>query len=339
MTPDSVDSSAETKTGAAFGDGAFPVHCDDHGIFVVQLQGSKKWTLWPAPTQMAFRSHLGACSTGPLGPPLSTVVMQAGDVLYIPNGVPHKVQVAITPPAQGEGAAKRGKKRRGNKQKQKKTEKPVSLSAHLSLGLHSESFLGPGGAQGMVQNRVESQGTDEGDCLPWAICLAVQLDAISEQQEHSQFRRTPSNFLTDKNEGARTCTNPSAIAGDEAAFMTYRRLVERMVTQAESIVHTAGPEQTQVQWASVFSGFTWRDVLYQGLELHAGALAHCAGVSQIDCTQGKWSVPSSVELASQATFEAAVTKLVANADRQLQEHLTLQRDQFTHFPVEQPRCT
>jgi hypothetical protein len=36
----------------------FIPHFDDHGVFVIQLAGAKKWTLWDQPaTAMGYRAH------------------------------------------------------------------------------------------------------------------------------------------------------------------------------------------------------------------------------------------------------------------------------------------
>jgi hypothetical protein len=40
---------------------AKPVHCDDHGVFVLQLEGRKHWTIWDAPTPLVSATAWGFC--------------------------------------------------------------------------------------------------------------------------------------------------------------------------------------------------------------------------------------------------------------------------------------
>jgi hypothetical protein len=69
------------------------VHFDFHDVFVVQLGGTKRWRVW-APSDATLDPIPGAhAPTHPtldeLGDPLLDLVLQPGDVLYVPRGHPH----------------------------------------------------------------------------------------------------------------------------------------------------------------------------------------------------------------------------------------------------------
>lgn len=69
------------------------VHFDYHDVFVVQLEGTKRWRVW-APTDRS-RDPIGGKHAVPrptleeLGDPVLDLVLEAGDVLYLPRGHPH----------------------------------------------------------------------------------------------------------------------------------------------------------------------------------------------------------------------------------------------------------
>jgi ribosomal protein L16 Arg81 hydroxylase len=68
----------------------FGLHWDDHDVFVVQLSGTKVWSLY-GPTRaypLSQRDDVPA----PLGEPLETVLLQTGDCLYLPKGHWHNVR-------------------------------------------------------------------------------------------------------------------------------------------------------------------------------------------------------------------------------------------------------
>jgi lysine-specific demethylase/histidyl-hydroxylase NO66 len=69
------------------------VHFDYHDVFVVQLEGTKRWRVW-APTGRS-RDPIGGKHAVPLpkleelGEPVLDLVLEPGDVLYLPRGHPH----------------------------------------------------------------------------------------------------------------------------------------------------------------------------------------------------------------------------------------------------------
>lgn len=65
----------------------FDTHCDAHDVFVLQIQGTKRWKVFDAPVELPveFRKVRNA---GEL-PVLLEVELQPGDLLYLPRGYPH----------------------------------------------------------------------------------------------------------------------------------------------------------------------------------------------------------------------------------------------------------
>ncbi|TJZ98421.1 cupin domain-containing protein [Actinacidiphila oryziradicis] len=68
----------------------FGTHWDDHDVIVVQLEGAKRWRLY-GPTRAAPMYRDTATPEPPPEIPVAELVMQAGDVLYLPRGWWHSV--------------------------------------------------------------------------------------------------------------------------------------------------------------------------------------------------------------------------------------------------------
>jgi lysine-specific demethylase/histidyl-hydroxylase NO66 len=72
------------------------LHFDFHDVFVVQLDGEKRWRVWAplARTERPVRD--GARPSMPtwdeVGEPLLDVTLEAGDCLYLPRGFPHAAE-------------------------------------------------------------------------------------------------------------------------------------------------------------------------------------------------------------------------------------------------------
>jgi hypothetical protein len=85
----------------------FAAHADDHDVLVLQLQGSKDWSLYAPPATFPALMPVAKGSLD-AGPPVATLTMRAGDVLYIPRGHAHSaaasdseslhVTIAYAPP-------------------------------------------------------------------------------------------------------------------------------------------------------------------------------------------------------------------------------------------------
>lgn len=74
------------------GDGSFGKHWDTHDVFAVQIIGKKLWKIFkptfekPMPHQ-GSKEHNGDCPTTPI----LEIVLEAGDILYLPRGWWHEV--------------------------------------------------------------------------------------------------------------------------------------------------------------------------------------------------------------------------------------------------------
>jgi ribosomal protein L16 Arg81 hydroxylase len=66
----------------------FDVHWDDHDVLVVQVEGRKRWTLYGATRPSPTRRDLHAEHVRP-ETPLEEIVLEPGDLLYLPRGYWH----------------------------------------------------------------------------------------------------------------------------------------------------------------------------------------------------------------------------------------------------------
>jgi lysine-specific demethylase/histidyl-hydroxylase NO66 len=72
----------------------FAPHYDDVDVFVCQLEGAKRWRLYPAraPEEVLPRWSSANFSPEEVGLPLAELVLHAGDVLYLPRGCIHEAR-------------------------------------------------------------------------------------------------------------------------------------------------------------------------------------------------------------------------------------------------------
>ncbi|MCF3146122.1 cupin domain-containing protein [Streptomyces platensis] len=68
----------------------FGVHWDDHDVVVVQIEGAKRWKIYGATRIDPLRVDTEAPEP-PTGAPVAEIVLQAGDMLYLPRGWWHAV--------------------------------------------------------------------------------------------------------------------------------------------------------------------------------------------------------------------------------------------------------
>lgn len=68
----------------------FGVHWDDHDVLVLQLDGAKRWRIY-GPTRQAPLHRDTDAPEPPPGEPLVELVLNAGDMLYLPRGWWHAV--------------------------------------------------------------------------------------------------------------------------------------------------------------------------------------------------------------------------------------------------------
>jgi ribosomal protein L16 Arg81 hydroxylase len=71
--------------------GAKP-HYDTHDVFVLQLEGSKRWTLFGRPVETPLAGQEFDPKSHPLGPVTQEFELRAGDVAYVPRGVAHEAR-------------------------------------------------------------------------------------------------------------------------------------------------------------------------------------------------------------------------------------------------------
>ena len=82
-------SSCQANLYACWGDTrGFDVHWDDHDVFVVQVEGCKRWALHGATDLAPTRRRPAPEATAPQTEP-ELVVLEPGDVLYLPRGFWH----------------------------------------------------------------------------------------------------------------------------------------------------------------------------------------------------------------------------------------------------------
>jgi ribosomal protein L16 Arg81 hydroxylase len=67
----------------------FDTHYDTHDVFLLQIAGSKEWTIFDAPVRLPLTGQPFDASLHPIGAATMSFVLQAGDFLYIPRGFLH----------------------------------------------------------------------------------------------------------------------------------------------------------------------------------------------------------------------------------------------------------
>ncbi len=68
----------------------FAAHFDTHEVFVLQIEGDKHWRLFGAAREWPLESEEATIPEGRLGSPTQEVLLQPGDLLYIPRGHVHE---------------------------------------------------------------------------------------------------------------------------------------------------------------------------------------------------------------------------------------------------------
>lgn len=71
------------------------LHFDYHDVFVVQLDGAKRWRIWEPierTVALARARRIARPTFDELGPPKLDLVLRAGDSLYLPRGFPHAAE-------------------------------------------------------------------------------------------------------------------------------------------------------------------------------------------------------------------------------------------------------
>ncbi len=66
---------------------AFPAHTDSHDALIVQVLGSKRWTIWDG-----IPDCIEMTSLDPYVKPSHDLILREGDCLYVPAGTIHRVR-------------------------------------------------------------------------------------------------------------------------------------------------------------------------------------------------------------------------------------------------------
>ena len=67
----------------------FPIHYDNHDVFVMQISGSKQWSFYGAPVETPYRGEAFELGRHEPGPVTESFTLTAGDCVYVPRGVMH----------------------------------------------------------------------------------------------------------------------------------------------------------------------------------------------------------------------------------------------------------
>lgn len=70
----------------------FPAHADIHDVFILQAHGAKRWRLAPGPIQLPLEAQAPDLEGLTLPENAESMVLGAGDTLYIPRGVVHQAE-------------------------------------------------------------------------------------------------------------------------------------------------------------------------------------------------------------------------------------------------------
>jgi hypothetical protein len=72
----------------------FAVHHDTHDVFCLQVEGEKRWLVYPPVLELPLKQQKYAPEMGEPGDPVLDVTMQAGDTLYLPRGWLHQAMTS-----------------------------------------------------------------------------------------------------------------------------------------------------------------------------------------------------------------------------------------------------
>jgi len=74
------------------GNQGFPIHYDNHDVFVMQVSGAKAWRLYGAPVETPFRGERFELGQHEPGPVSQTFTLSPGDCVYVPRGMMHDAE-------------------------------------------------------------------------------------------------------------------------------------------------------------------------------------------------------------------------------------------------------
>ena len=74
----------------------FKVHHDTHDVFCLQVEGEKRWLVYPPVVPLPLKNQKYTAELGEPGDPVLDVTMRAGDTLYLPRGWLHQAMTSDT---------------------------------------------------------------------------------------------------------------------------------------------------------------------------------------------------------------------------------------------------
>lgn len=72
----------------------FKVHHDTHDVLCLQVEGEKRWLVYPPVLELPLKSQKYSAELGEPGEPVMDVTMRAGDTLYLPRGWLHQAMTS-----------------------------------------------------------------------------------------------------------------------------------------------------------------------------------------------------------------------------------------------------
>jgi hypothetical protein len=72
----------------------FAAHYDPHEVFVLQIDGRKHWRLYGGARELPLAADTATFGKDQLGPPTQEVLLEPGDLLYVPRGHAHEAFTA-----------------------------------------------------------------------------------------------------------------------------------------------------------------------------------------------------------------------------------------------------
>jgi Cupin superfamily protein len=88
-----------TQTNAYYtpaGSQGFAVHHDTHDVFVLQVAGEKRWTVYEPLVELPLKDQRYSEDLGDHGAPTHELTLRAGDTLYLPRGWLHEAETSDT---------------------------------------------------------------------------------------------------------------------------------------------------------------------------------------------------------------------------------------------------
>lgn len=71
------------------GNQGFPIHYDNHDVFVLQISGSKSWRIYGTPVRIPYRGEPFELGRHDPGPVTEEFTLKPGDCVYVPRGIMH----------------------------------------------------------------------------------------------------------------------------------------------------------------------------------------------------------------------------------------------------------